>query len=169
MEKKLGASETKCSEYEALSSELQAEKQALQALLDTTRTNSASELKRANAQLDEKKKALKAINVALADTPENVVKKIKVLNKKKFDEAAARKQAEDETRALKKEKQELQDQAKQSDLQSAELVEQHRELRAFCESQYEQLKKLVEDEGDLQGLPEFDEDLLGNIESTAES
>lgn len=56
MEKKLGASETKCSEYEALSSELQAEKQALQALLDTTRTNSASELKRANAQLDEKKK-----------------------------------------------------------------------------------------------------------------
>ncbi len=149
--------------------DLLSDKQALETLLETTRKTSADDLKKANKQLDEKVKALKAINVSLADTPENVVKKIKSLNKKKLDETNAKKRAEDEVRALKKEKQQLQKKVKEKDAsleEASKLVEQYRELRTFSEDQYTQLKELNKKKDELKSLPEMDEDLLKSLDQS---
>lgn len=170
MEAKLKASEETRLEQELTISELQAEKTATEELLDTTRKSSESELKKVTTQLDEKKKQLKSINVALADTPENVVKKLKSLNKKKFDDATAKKRMEDELRSLKKGKRELQDRTEKLESNSSQsviLAEKYRELQTLCENQFEQLKPLVDDETTLTALPELDEELLNSIDQAA--
>jgi chromosome segregation ATPase len=170
MEARLKVSEGIRLEHELTIGELKAQKAATEALLDTTRKSNELELKKATTQLEEKKKQLKAINVALADTPENVVKKIKTLNKKKFDEASARKRLEDELRNLKKEKREMQDRNEKlesTSSQSVILAEKYRELQTLCETQFEQLKPLVDDETTLAALPELDEELLNSIDQAA--
>ena len=143
----------------------------LDTLLESTRKQSSDELKKTATQLEEKNKALKKINVTLADSPENVVKKIKALNKKKLDETNARKRAEDETRTLKKAKQELKktvDQHEATIDEATKLVADYRELRAFCEEQFTQLKDLVEDDDSLAALPELNEELLKTLASEEE-
>jgi len=166
---KLESTEKERLTLETANGELLAEKQALETLLETIRKTSTEDLKKVNQQLDEKVKTLKTINVSLADTPENVVKKIKSLNKKKLDETNAKKRAEDEVRALKKEKQKLQKKVEEKDAaleESSKLVEQYRELRAFSEEQYTQLKKLSKKKADLKSLPELDEDLLKGLDKS---
>jgi len=170
MEARLKVSEGIRLEHELTIGELKAQKATTEALLDTTRKSSEQELKKATTQLEEKKKQLKAINVALADTPENVVKKLKTLNKKKFDEATARKRLEDELRNLKKEKREMQgrnEKLESTSSQSVILAEKYRELQTLCETQFEQLKPLVDDETTLAALPELDEELLNSIDQAA--
>ncbi len=170
MESRLKVSEGVRLEHELTIGELKAQKAATEALLDTTRKTNEQELKKATTQLEEKKKQLKAINVALADTPENVVKKLKTLNKKKFDEATARKRVEDELRNLKKEKREMRDRNEKlesTSSQSVILAEKYRELQTLCETQFEQLKPLVDDETTLAALPELDEELLNSIDQAA--
>ncbi len=164
---KLASTEQSRSELETANAELLNEKSALEELLETTRRTSTDKLNKANSQLEEKVKALKAINVSLADTPENVVKKIKSLNKKKLDETNAKKRAEDEVRALKKEKRELQKKLDDNKLlleSSANLVDQYRELRTFSDEQYTKLKELNVSEGDLKPLPVIDDELLKRLE-----
>ncbi|MFT6318166.1 MAG: hypothetical protein ACJAWG_002817, partial [Candidatus Azotimanducaceae bacterium] len=64
--------------------DLLAEKEKVDSLLEATRKSSHDETTKLKAQVEEKTKALKAINTMLGDTPQNVTKKIKALNKKKF-------------------------------------------------------------------------------------
>jgi chromosome segregation ATPase len=131
----------------------------------------AEELKKIKAQLADKQKALKAINLALGDSPENVIKKLKTLKKQKIDEAAARRRAEGEVTSLKKEKQRLEkelEEAKSSKEQSAKLVEQHRELHAVCESLQEQLKPLIEEGQELPEIPKQDDELLEALQASGE-
>lgn len=170
MESRLKVSEGIRLEHELTIGELKAQKAATEALLDTTRKTNELDLKKATTQLEEKKKQLKAINVALADTPENVIKKLKTLNKKKFDEATARKRVEDEVRNLKKEKREMRDRNEKlesTSSQSVILAEKYRELQTLCETQFEQLKPLVDDATTLAALPELDEELLNSIDQAA--
>lgn len=170
----LTSTEKARAELETTHSELLKEKQALDSLLESTRKTSAEDLKKVNQQLEVKVKALKTINVTLADTPENVVKKLKALNKKKLDETNAKKRAEDELRGIKKEKQQLQkeiDEKKATLEASSTLVEQYRELRAFSEDQYTQLKELLKKEktDELKSLPDVDEALLKSLDSSDKS
>jgi len=149
--------------------DMAARKDALEALLEETRKLSAEELKSVTDKLEGRNKELKSIKVALADTPENVVKKMKALNKKKHDEATARKRAEEETRTLRKEKQELKDKITRLDatIEEAEkLAKQHRELQIFSEEQFTQLKDLSEDKDELKTVPKVDEDLMKQFEKS---
>ena len=166
IERKLQSSEEARLKAESLNSQLTSEKENLEILLESTRKQSSDELKKTATQLEEKNKALKKINVTLADSPENVVKKIKALNKKKLDETNARKRAEDEARTLKKAKQELKktvDQHEATIDEATTLVADYRELRAFSEEQFTQLKDLVEDADSLTALPELNEELLKTL------
>ena len=136
----------------------------------TARDANAKELKKATQELAKLQKTIKAINTALADTPENVVKKLKKLKKDKFDEATSRKRAEDEARALKKTKKKLEDtidEHKSSIENSTKLAEKYRQLYEVCKSQREQLESLVDDKDSLVELPKLDEHLLEIVEKAA--
>lgn len=127
----------------------------------------AEELKKIKTQLADKQKEIKAINLALSDTPDNVIKKLKTLKKQKLDEAAERKRAEGEVTSLKKEKQRLEkelEEAKSTKEQAAKLVIQHRELHAVCESLQEQLKPLIEEGQELPEIPKQDDALLESLQ-----
>lgn len=127
------------------------------------------ELKKLKAQLADKQKALKAINLALADTPENVIKKLKTLKKQRMDEAAERKRAEAEVTSLKKEKQRLEqelEEIKSTKEQAAKLVEQHRELHRVCDSLQEQLKPLIQEGQELPEIPKRDNELLSALQAS---
>jgi len=141
-----------------------AKREAAENALAVGRENNSDALKKAKADLERKDRQLKSINSALADTPENVVKKLKNLKKQKMDENAARKTAEGSVRTLKKEKKELTEQLEERKSllkQSADLVEHYRELRTAAE---EHLEKL--DDSDA-SLPEQNDDLLEGIEMAA--
>jgi colicin import membrane protein len=154
-------------------SDMAARKDSLEKLLEETRKLGVEELKSITEQLEKRNKELKSIKVALADTPENVVKKMKALNKKKHDETTARKRSEDETRVLRKEKQELKDKVEKLDKtieEAAKLAASHRELQAFSEDQFTLLKDfskdLPEDSDELKTVPKLDEELLKQFESS---
>ena len=140
---------------------LQAKKQAEQQLANG-RADNAEALKKVKRQVEEKQKELKAINLALADTPENIVKKLKTLKKQKLDEANGRKTAEDSNRALKKEtktqKEELEALRTLSE-SSGTLLAAYRELREFADK----AKKAGGD--DLGDIPTIDASVLADIES----
>ena len=68
------------------------------------RAAAARELQKVKDQLTERDKALKAINTALADTPENLLKKMSALRKQKQEEADARRQVESALNTLRTEK-----------------------------------------------------------------
>jgi colicin import membrane protein len=86
------------------------------------RASSAKEAKKLQDSIAEKDRALKAINTALSDTPENVLKKLKTLKKQKTDESNARKQADKVIIGLRKEKQELEQKLKEMQVQLDELA-----------------------------------------------
>ncbi len=126
-------------------------------------TNSGS-LKKARDELAKKERELKNINTALADTPENVVKKLKTLKKQKLEENTARKAAEAMARTQKKEIKELNEQLEERKKlleQSNQLVEHYRELRTAAESLHEKAGD------DAEPLPIQDDKLLEGIEMAA--
>jgi chromosome segregation ATPase len=136
------------------------------------RTASTKELKSIKKQLAEKQKSLKALNIALADTPENVIKKLRLLKKQKNVESDARKRAEGDGRSLRRQLKQLE--KRMADAQttlghSTKLVENYRNLHKLCETLHEQLKPLVEDAQDLPVIPELDEQLLESIERAVDS
>ncbi len=130
------------------------------------------ELKAIKAQLVEKDKTMKAINKALADTPENVLKKLKVLKKQKDEEADERKLIANEAATLRKDKR-VQEQRvitlKAVVEQSGKLVEQHRDLHKQCETLHEQLKEKVGDAETIPAVPVLDETLLEGIEKAVKN
>jgi len=145
-----------------------AKSQAAENALTVGREQNADAIKKAKDELARKERELKAINSALADTPENVVKKLKTLKKQKLDENTARKAAESSVRALKKEKKELDEKLEERKTlleQCSSLVEHYRELRTVAETNLEKLNELSEETAEK--LPEQDDKLLEGIEMAA--
>lgn len=142
-----------------------AEKEAAEHALAAGRKDNAEALKKAKRAVEDKQKELKAINTALADTPENILKKLKTLKKQKLDEANARKLAEDANRKLKKDNKEQKDELETlSELkeQAASLLANYRELRTWADEIEARLD-------DADPAPKADAKLLSSIESTTEA
>ncbi len=138
------------------------EKTAAEASLETGRNDNSDAIKKARREVEEKNRELKAINTALADTPENTVKKLKQLKKQKIDEANARKVAEDVARKLKKENKEQKDELDTlGDLkeQAARLLASYRELAEWAD-------KTAADNKDLDAAPKAEGKLLSDIETS---
>lgn len=172
MDKKVAASERARMLAEAAKAEALAALQKIEQQIAALREAQEQELKAIKAQLIEKDKTLKAINKALADTPENVLKKLKVLKKQKDDEAEERKLIANEAATLRKEKR-VQEQRvatlKAVVEQGGKLAEKHRELHQQCEAIHEQLKPLVSDAAAIPAVPALDEPLLEAIEQAVKN
>ena len=122
----------------------------------------AEALKKAKRDVENQKKELKAINTALADTPENILRKLKTLKKQKLDEGNARKTAEEANRKLKKEskeqKEELETLAGLKE-KSASLLAAYRELESWASTVAEGLAEGTDE------APVADAKLLSDIET----
>ncbi len=169
VEKKLADSQKSIHVAEAAYAEALANQQKLQQQIIDVRNSAAKEVNSLKERLAEKERALKAINTALSDTPENVVKKLKALNKQKMDESAARKQAEENAATLRKEKSKLEQSVKESKASqdnAVQLAARYRELHALCRTLHDQLESLVEDKKSLTAVPTLDDALLEAIEKS---
>ena len=141
-----------------------ADRESAEKALAAGRETNSDAVRKAKDELAKKERELKNINTALADTPENVVKKLKTLKKQKLEENTARKAAEAMARTQKKDIKDLNeqlDERKKLLEQSGQLVEQYRELRTAAEA----LKEKVGDDAD--ALPIQDDKLLEGIEMAA--
>ena len=135
--------------------------------LATGKADNAEALKKARAEVTDKQNKLKAISKSLADTPENVVRKLKTLKKQKMDEAKLRGQAESRLQSMRKEKSKLEAdlEAKKSTLQSAAtLLEQTRALHQACLDAEATIKKLSDKKGDQLKVPDLDQAALEALE-----
>ena len=131
------------------------------------RSENAEALKKARADVADKQNKLKAISKALADTPENVVKKLKTLKKQKMDEAKLRTQTESKLQKTRKEKTKLEaemEQRKSLMEQTAPLIDQLKELHAIAKKQNKKIKSLSDDKKDVIKIPKLDEELVEAIE-----
>jgi len=138
-------------------------KESAENALSAGRESNADSLRKAKDELAKKERELKNINSALADTPENVLKKLKTLKKQKMEENTARKAAESTARTHKKEIKELKEQLEERKKlleQSGELVEEYRTLRTAAET-------LVEKTDGAEPLPIQNDKLLESIEMAA--
>jgi len=166
-ERKLEAAVKAQATAEATIADLLAKQENAAQAMAVERTSAAKELQKLKTQLAEKEKALKAINTALADTPENVIKKMNVLKKQRQEEADARRAVEGSFGTLRKEKQTQDQEFTVAKANTTKLVSTYRELHAAATTIYEQLKPLVE-EAKLPALPPLDANLLDDIELTKE-
>jgi len=168
LEKKLAASEHALAVAQKAAEEAKAAHEAAVQQNANQRAAAASELQKLKDRLAEREKALKAINTALADTPENVLKKMNVLRKQKQQEADDRRQIETALNALRAEKRQ-QDQ-KSADLQrnGATLAGRYRDLHALSVTLHAQLQPLVADATSLPAVPELDTKLLEAVEPPAD-
>jgi chromosome segregation ATPase len=164
MEKKLADSLKAQASAETTAAQLQTTLDNATKQIAIERTAIAKELQGYKDRLAEKDKAIKAINTALADTPENVLRKMKALRKEKQEEADARRQVESTANTLRKEKREQDQQLTELKDNSAKLVTLYRELHAVCTKLQEQLKPLLAQDAELPALPELDAKLLESIE-----
>ena len=142
-------------------------REAAERQLAMGKSENAKALKEANVDVADKQSKLKAISTALADTPENVVKKIKTLKKQKLDEAKIRTQIETKLRTTRQEKDKLQQEieAQKAQLeQITPLVEKVREMHDLCKQANKKIEALSEDDTDLVEIPKLDEELLESLE-----
>ena len=124
------------------------------------KADNAEALKKARAEVTDKQNKLKAISKALADTPENVVRKLKTLKKQKLDEARLRTQAENRIQKMRKEKSTLEAEVEtqKSTLESVtKLLEQVKAMRETCIEAQATIKGLSDKKKDQLVIPEFDE------------
>ncbi len=166
MEKKLLASQRAQSLAETETANMRAAQEKAAPQLAAERAAAAKEIQQLKNLAAEKEKAIKAINTALADTPENVVKKMKSLKKEKQDEADARRQLEISFGTLRKEKQEQDKELSELHVNATKLGTLYSELHALTTKLHEQLKPLLSDSSQLPTLPELDSKLLEAIEQT---
>lgn len=159
-ERKLAASEKAQTTAEATIVELRTAQENSIREIATERAAVAKELQTLKDRLAEKERALKAINTALADTPENVIKKMKGFKKEKQEEADARRLVEAQVNTLRKEKREVDQQYTESKDKGDKLATHYREIHALCLKLHEQLKPLLADAKDLPAVPELDGKLL---------
>jgi len=135
--------------------------------LSQGKEDNAEALKKARAEVTDKQNKLKAISKALADTPENVVRKLKTLKKQKMDEARARSQAESKVQSLRKEKAKLEAELEGSNAAveaGGKLVEQLRAMHATCAKAEKTISKLSDEEKDQIAVPELDTVSLETVE-----
>lgn len=159
MEKKLAAAEKARGIAETAAEEIRVAQENASRQIATERANFTKEMQQMKSFVAEKDKAVKAINAALADTPENVVKKLKALRKEKQDEADGRRQAETNMGTLRKEKQQTDEQLTKANDKNAKLLTAYTDTHALASKLHEQLKPLVKDEKELPALPELDKSL----------
>jgi colicin import membrane protein len=165
MEKKLTAAEKARIVAEAAAEEIRVAQENASRQIEIERANFSKEMQQMKSFVAEKDKAVKAINAALADTPENVVKKLKALRKEKQDEADGRRQAEATMGTLRKEKQQADEQLTKANDKNAKLVTAYTETHGLATKLHEQLKPLLADEKDLPALPELDKSLTEEASS----
>jgi chromosome segregation ATPase len=169
LEKKIAASEEHLAIAQKAAAEAKAAQEDAVQQIANQRAAAARELQKAKDCLTERDKSLKAINTALADTPENILKKMNALKKQKQEEADARRQVESALNALRTEKRQ-QDQRSADVLRNGTtLVSRYRDLRTLSLKLHEQLQPLVEDAKSLPEIPELDTKLLEAIEQPADS
>jgi chromosome segregation ATPase len=168
LEKKLAATEQARAAAQKAATEAQAAYEGAVQQGANQRAAAAAELQKVKDRLAEREKALKAINTALADTPENLLKKMNTLKKQKQEEADARRVIESALNTLRAEKRQ-QDQ-KLTDLQrnTTTLVGRYRDLHELSLKLHEQLQPLAADAKAVPGVPELDKTLLEAIESPAD-
>lgn len=131
------------------------------------RTENAEALKKARAEVTDKQNKLKAISKALADTPENVVKKLKTLKKQKMEEAKLRTQTESKLQKIRKEKTKLESEleiSKSMMEKSAPLIAQLKDLHGIAKNQNKKIKSLSDDTKDIIKIPKLDEELVEAME-----
>jgi chromosome segregation ATPase len=164
LEKKLVASEQSLVLAQKAAAEARAAHEGVVQQIANQRAAAATELQKVKDRLAERDKSLKAINTALADTPENVLKKMGILKKQKQQEADSRRDIESALNKLRTEKNK-QDQ-KTADLlrNGATLAGRHRDLHTLALKLHEQLQPLVGDVNSLPAIPELDANLLEAIE-----
>ena len=169
LEKKVAASEELLAIAQKTAAEAKAAQEDAVQQIANQRAAAARELQKVKDRLAERDKSLKAINTALADTPENVLKKMGVLKKQKQQEADARRDVEAALNKLRTEKRQ-QDQ-KTADLlrNGATLAERYRDLHALSLKLHEQLQPLVGDATSLPAIPELDATVLAAIEQPEDS
>jgi hypothetical protein len=159
MEKKLQLAEKARTAAEATAEEVRLAHESASRQMEIERANFTKEMAQMKTFVAEKDKAMKAINAALADTPENVVKKLKALRKEKQDEADGRRQAESKMTSLRKEKQQSDEQLTKANDKNAKLLSAYTDAHQLASKLHEQLKPLLTDEKELPTLPELDKAL----------
>ncbi|MET0536219.1 MAG: hypothetical protein ABW171_18535 [Steroidobacter sp.] len=165
MEKKLTAAEKARTVAEAAAEEIRVAQENASRQIEIERANFTKEMQQMKSVVAERDKTVKAINAALADTPENVVKKLKALRKEKQDEADGRRVAEGNMGTLRKEKQQTDDQLAKANEKNVKLVTAYTDTHTLATKLHEQLKPLLTDEKDLPVLPELDKSLTEEASS----
>ena len=167
MEAQVASSEQALNDALELVAGAESARKAAESKLLTGRAENAEALKKVRAEGTDKQNKLKAISKALADTPENVIKKLKTLKKQKLDEAKLRTQTESKLQSIRKAKTKLEGELENSKAlvaQSAPLIAQLKELHAIAKKQRKKLKSLSDDKKNLAEIPKLDEELLETIE-----
>jgi chromosome segregation ATPase len=165
MEQKLAAAQKAQSAAEAQVVDLTTKLENAIQQAAAARTSSAKEVQTLKDRVTEKDKQLKAINTALADTPENVLKKMGQLKKQRQEEADARREVESSFTTLRKEKNEQDQKFTRLNDSTTRLVSTYRDLHTASLKIHEQLKTLVKDEKELPVLPDLHSKLLEEIEN----
>ena len=168
LEKKLAEGEQSLTIAQKAATEAKAAYDGAVQQMANQRAAAARELQKVKDRLTERDKALKAINTALADTPENLLRKMNTLKKQKQEEADARRQVESALNTLRTEKRQQDERTADVLRNGATLVSRYRDLRALSLKLHEQLQLLVEDAKSLPEIPELDTDLLEAIEQPAD-
>ncbi len=136
------------------------------------KADNAEALKKARADVADKQNKLKAISKALADTPENVVRKLKTLKKQKMDESKLRGQAESRLQSMRKEKSKLEAEVasgKAALEQAAGLIETLKTLHQTCAEAQSTIASLSDKKKDQIDLPDLDQEALDAFEQALES
>jgi len=164
VEKKLAASEKAQAAAVATIEQLQAAQENTARDIVAERTGTTREIQKLKERVAEQEKAMKAINTALSDTPENVLRKMNTLKKQKQEEAEARRAVESALNTMRADKRKQEQHTTDVLKDSAKLLQSYRDLHTACAAIHEQLKPLVTEGQDLPALPELDTKLVENIE-----
>jgi colicin import membrane protein len=159
MENKVAASERSLATAQATVTQLQTAQENSGKQMANERAAAAKELQKVKDRVAEQEKALKAINTALSDTPDNVIKKMNLLKKQKQEEADLRREIESSLNTLRTEK-------KQQDQKAAageKLATQYRDLHEITVKLHERAKTALPDANDLPVVPELAAKLLEDL------
>jgi colicin import membrane protein len=135
--------------------------------LTAGRAENAEVLKKARAEVTDKQNKLKAISKSLADTPENVVKKLKTLKKQKLEESRLRTQTDSKLQKFRKQNTKLEadlENQKSLNQQVLPLITTLREFDEACKKQGKKLKSLSEDKKVAIKIPSLDLEQLEDLE-----
>jgi hypothetical protein len=166
MERKLLAATRAQEAAEATATELRQTLEKTTNQMAVERAGTAKDLQALKDRVAERDKQLKTINTALADTPENVVKKLNALRKEKREEADARRDVEAALNTLRNDKKQVDQRLIDLTADSAKLITVYREQNALAVSLREQLLPLVSEGTTVPEVPEIDTKLIENVEST---